>query len=247
MDDNVTQPGRNNSNWMKTILLLILLPFSIFSQQDTIRDTVKFSLDNNINGAYTKYNNNSNIVNIGFVGDNSVSYKKFRLATTTNYALSFKDIITANEFVEKTNVGYENFFLSHVYTNSFVRSIKKDNSFGIGYGHKFKISKVDLGLSYAILYQRTSYLNNTYIEIERNSFRVKIKYDSDFVGFFTEMYYQPSFKSMKNYIIYGNVKLVFLPKKKLNFILQDAINYISTSEVRMLHNLAFGVGYTFKN
>ena len=55
MDDNVSQPGRNNSNWMKTILLLILLPFSIFSQQDTIRDTVKFSLDNNINGAYTKY------------------------------------------------------------------------------------------------------------------------------------------------------------------------------------------------
>ena len=55
MDDNVPQPGRNNSNWMKTILLLILLPFSIFSQQDTIRDTVKFSLDNNINGAYTKY------------------------------------------------------------------------------------------------------------------------------------------------------------------------------------------------
>ena len=87
MDDNVTKPGRNNSDRMKTILLLILLPFSIFSQQDTIRDTVKVSLDNNINGAYTKYNNNSNIVNIGFVGDNSVSYKKFRLATTTNYAL----------------------------------------------------------------------------------------------------------------------------------------------------------------
>ena len=85
---------------MKKLLFLILLPFSIFSQKDTIRDTVKVSLDNNINGAYTKFNNNSNIVNIGFVGDNSVSYKKFRFGTTTNYALSFKEIITANEFVE---------------------------------------------------------------------------------------------------------------------------------------------------
>jgi hypothetical protein len=247
MDDNVSQPWRNYNNWMKTILFLILLPFSIFSQQDTIRDTVKVSLDNNINGAYTKFNNNSNIINIGFVGDNSVSYKKFRLTTTSNYVLSFKDIITANEFVEKTNIGYENAFLSHVYTNSFVRSIKNDNSFGIGYGHKFKISKVDLGLSYAILYQRTSYLNGTYIEVERSSFRGKIKYNGNLVGFSTEMYYQPSFKSMKDYIIYGNAKLVFLPKKRLNFILQDAVNYISKSKVRMIHNLAFGVGYTFNN
>lgn len=247
MDDNVSQSWRNRSYWMKTILFLILLPFSIFSQQDTTRDTVKVSLDNNINGAYTKFNTNSNIVNIGFVGDNSVSYKKFRFGTTTNYALSFKEVITANEFVEKTNVGYGNTFLSHVYTNSFVRSINNDNSFGIGYGHKFRISKVDLGLSYAILYQRTSYSNGTYSEIERSSFRGKIKYDGDLVGFSTEMYYQPSFKSMEDYIIYGNAKLVFLPKKRLNFILQDAINYISQSKVRMLHNLAFGVGYTFKN
>ena len=232
---------------MKTILFLILLPFSVFSQQDTTIDTIKVSLDNNINGAYTKYNDNSNIVNVGFVGDNSMSYTKFRLATTTNYALSFKDIITANEFVEKTNVGYGNTFLSHVYTNSFVRSIKNDNSFGVGYGHKFRISKVDLGLSYAILYQRTSYVDGTIGEIERSSFRGKIKYDGDLVGFSTEMYYQPSFKSMKDYIVYGNAKLVLLPKKRVNFILQDAVNYISKSKVRMIHNLAFGVGYTFKN
>jgi hypothetical protein len=52
---------------------------------------------------------------------------------------------------------------------------------------------------------------------------------------------------MKDYIIYGNAKLVFLPKKRLNFILQDAVNYISKSKVRMIHNLAFGVGYTFNN
>jgi hypothetical protein len=38
-----------------------------------------------------------------------------------------------------------------------------------------------------------------------------------------------------------------LPKRKLSFVLQDAVNYISKSQVRMLHNLTFGVGYTFKN
>lgn len=248
MDDNVSQPGRNNSYWMRFILLLIFLMLPVLaSSQDTIKDTVKVSLDNNINGAYTKFSNNSNIVNIGFVGDNSVSYKKFKLNSSSNYSLSFRDTILANELVEKTNAGYGDFFLSNVYTQSLVRSVRNDNAFGIGYGKKFSIKKFDLSLSYAVLYQKTFYNNGTTKQVGRNSFRTKLKYDGNLIGFSTEFYYQPNFESMKDYIVYGNAKLIFLPKKRLNFILQDAINYISKSEVRMLHNLAFGVGYTFKN
>ncbi len=248
MDDNVSQPGRNNSYWMRFILLLIFLMLPVLaSSQNTIKDTVKVSLDNNINGAYTKFSNNSNIVNIGFVGDNSVSYKKFKLNSSSNYSLSFRDTILANELVEKTNAGYGDFFLSNVYTQSLVRSVRNDNAFGIGYGKKFSIKKFDLSLSYAVLYQKTFYNNGTTKQVGRNSFRTKLKYDGNLIGFSTEFYYQPNFESMEDYIVYGNAKLIFLPKKRLNFILQDAINYISKSEVRMLHNLAFGVGYTFKN
>lgn len=246
MDDNVTQPGRNNSNWMKTILIIIFLmiPFLVSSQ----RDTIKFSLDDNINGSYSKYSDNNNILNISFVGDNSLNYKKFKFNATTNYSLSFRDSITANELVNKTNIDYDNIFLFNVYTNSLIRSIKNDNSFGVGYSHRFSIKKLDISISYAILYQKTFYRNLTEKEIGRNSVRTKIKYNGALVGFSTEIYYQPSFKSFQtDYIIYGNAKIVFLPKKKINFILQDAINYISTSKVRMLHNLAFGIEYNFKN
>ena len=233
---------------MRFILILIFLMLPIMaSSQDTIKDTVKVSLDNNINGAYTKFSNNSNIVNVGFVGDNSVSYKKFKLSSSSNYSLSFRDTILANELVEKTNAGYADFFLSNVYTQSLVRSVRNDNAFGIGYGKKLSIKNLDLSLSYAILYQKTFYNNGTTKQVGRNSFRTKLKYDGNLIGFSTEFYYQPNFESMKDYIVYGNAKLIFLPKKRLNFILQDAINYISKSEVRMLHNLAFGVGYTFKN
>lgn len=233
---------------MRFILILIFLMLPIMaSSQDTIKDTVKVSLDNSINGAYTKFSNNSNIVNVGFVGDNSVSYKKFKLNSSSNYSLSFRDTILANELVEKTNAGYADFFLSNVYTHSLVRSVRNDNAFGIGYGKKFSIKKLDLSLSYAVLYQKTFYNNGTTKQVGRNSFRTKLKYDGNLIGFSTEFYYQPNFESMKDYIVYGNAKLIFLPKKRLNFILQDAINYISKSEVRMLHNLAFGVGYTFKN
>jgi hypothetical protein len=246
MDDNVTQPGRNNSNWMKSIISIIFFLFSflVFSQKDTI----KFSLDDNINGSYSKFTDNNNIINVGLVGDNSLGYKKLKFNNVSNYSLSFRDSITANELVNKTNIEYDNIFLFNVYTNSLIRSIKNDNSFGIGYGHKFSIKKLDISISYAILYQKTFYRNLTEKEIGRNSVRTKIKYNGGLVGFSTEIYYQPSFKSMQtDYIIYGNAKIVFLPKKKINFILQDAINYISTSKVRMLHNLAFGIEYNFKN
>jgi len=245
MDDNVSQPWRNCGNRMKTILIII---FSTITLLASSQDTVKFSLDDNINGSYSKFSNNNNIVNVGFVGDNSLGYKKLKFNNVSNYSLSFRDSITANEFVNKTNVEYDNFFFFNVYTHSLIRSIKNDNSFGIGYGHKFSIKKLDISVSYAVLYQKTFYKNTSTKEISRNSFRTKIKYNGGMVGFSTEFYYQPSFKSMEtDYIIYGNAKIIFLPKKRVNFILQDAINYISTSKVRMIHNLAFGIEYNFKN
>jgi hypothetical protein len=245
MDDNVSQPWRNCGNRMKNILIII---FSTIALLASSQDTVKFSLDDNINGSYSKYSDNNNIINVGFVGDNSIGYKKMKFNNVSNYSLSFRDSITANELVNKTNIEYVNIFLFNVYTNSLIRSIKNDNSFGVGYSHKFSIKKVDISISYAILYQKTFYRNLTEKEIGRNSVRVKIKYNGGLVGFSTEFYYQPSFKSMQtDYIIYGNAKIVFLPKKRINFILQDAINYISTSKVRILHNLAFGIEYNFKN
>lgn len=217
---------------------------SISSSQ---KDTIKFILDNNINGAYTKYGDNSNIVNVGFIGDNSINYKKIKLNTTSNYSISFRDSIIANEFIEKTNIGYNNLFISSFYTSSFVRSVKNDNSLGLGYGRKIYLFNTDISISYAILYQRTLYRNGNILQVNRNSFRTKIKYEGNKVGFSSELYYQPNLKFINDYIIYGNIKLVFLPKNKLNFLIQDGVNYISRSDVRMIHNLTFGIGYTFKS
>ncbi len=221
----------------------MMISFTSLSQKDTI----KFVLDNNINGSYTKYGDNTNIVNVGFIGDNSVNYKKIKLNTTSNYSISFRDTIIANEFIEKTNIGYNNLFISSFYTSSFVRSVKNDNSFGLGYGRKILILNTDISISYAILYQKTLYRNGSVLQVNRNSFRTKIKYDGDKIGFSSELYYQPNLKLINDYIIYGNIKLVFLPKNKLNIVMQDAVNYISRSDVRMIHNLTFGIGYTFKN
>ena len=47
------------------------------------------------------------------------------------------------------------------------------------------------------------------------------------------------------YIIIGTTKLVIMPKNKLNFIVQDVVNYNSTTEVKLLHTISLGIQYKF--
>jgi len=230
---------------MKKILatLLMIVSFSVAGQKDTAR----YSLDNNINGSFAKYSDNSFIANFGILGDNSISYRKLKLSSSTNYSMSFKDSVNSSELLEKLNAGIGDFFLSDVYSKSMARSIRNDNSFGFGYGKKMQSKKLSLSLSYAILYQMTYYMDGSAKSLARNSFRIKGKIDAESLLFSSEIYYQPSFSSIGNYIVYGNAKLVFFPKNKVNFVLQDAINYISTSKVRMLHNFTVGIGFSIRN
>lgn len=211
------------------------------------RDTVRYSLDNNINGSFAKYSDKSFSAGAGFMGDNQVSYRKIKLSSSTNYSISFKDSITSSELLEKANLGIGSFFLSDIYSRSMARSIRNDNSIGIGFGKKIDAFGSSISLSYAAIYQITYYYSGSTREVARSSFRIKIKKESKAIGFSSEIYYQPSFSSMDDYIVYGNAKLVLFPKNKLSFLVQDAINYISTSKVKTLHNITFGIGLSMKN
>jgi hypothetical protein len=231
---------------MKKIIVSLyfaLAGFSVIAQKDTVR----YSLDNNINGSFAKYSDKSFMASSGVLGDNSLSYSSFKLSSSTNYSMSFKDTVTSSELLEKLNVGFGDFFFSDVYSKSMARSIRNDNSFGLGYGRKKEFGKASVAMSYAVLYQSTYYIDGSIRSLARNSLRAKGKYDGDKVAFSAEVYYQPSFYSMKDYIVYGSARLVFFPKNKVNFIVQDVLNYISTSEVRMLHSINFGVGFSIKN
>ena len=48
-----------------------------------------------------------------------------------------------------------------------------------------------------------------------------------------------------NVIITGNTKIILKSNKHLSFMIQDVINYVSTSKVVMIHNLTIGLGYLF--
>ena len=46
-------------------------------------------------------------------------------------------------------------------------------------------------------------------------------------------------------IIYGTSKISLSTGKSVSFIIQDVVNFRSTSDVKAIHNLSIGVGYKF--
>jgi hypothetical protein len=217
------------------------MPFNLISQTDTL----KLSLDNSVSALYNTQSS-SNQTSFSYSGNNTLSYNKFQFNTTTSYQLVYNKSIISNELLEKTNISRSSLFLSHIYNYSLSRKIISDHSVGFGYSKKWNINNLTLGLSYAILSQRTDYSDKQDILITRHSARFKLKYSNSIISFLTEIYFQPNIKSYYDKIIYGSTKLIIKPKAKLNIAFQDAINYRSLSSVKLIHNLTVGLSYQFE-
>ena len=95
------------------------------------------------------------------------------------------------------------------------------------------------------MYSKTDYLLKPTFELARHSLRIKFKFNTKILNINTEYYYQPNVNSFNDYIIYGNTKITFYPKNKLNFIIQDALNFRSLSNVKMINSTTFGISYSF--
>ena len=205
------------------------------------------TLDNNITGIYSKSIKGS-IIGSNYVGNNSFDFnKKLSLDLVTSYSIRTSQQITENELIQRQVLDYHkenfDFFVFHQYNYSLLRKISADNQVGIGLGLKKSKDQSKVSLSYAILYQDQEFFDNTGTLFLRNSLRLKIKYQTTTIGFSTEIFYQPRFILLDDYIILSSTKITFLPTKKWNIILQDVINYRSISEVRTIHNLTIGAAF----
>jgi hypothetical protein len=222
-------------------LFIILISFIGYGQDTLELDSVVMVSSNNITGQYSRTSGVQ--YTLSYQGDNSITRKSFSLNTATSYSLVYGGKVIGNELQEKTNISYKNFFVIHVYNHSLTRGITNDNSFGIGYIYKFKY----LSLSYGSLYQNTVYLNVPHNEVFRHSFRVKFKYRTKHFGIVNEYYYQPNMFSTGDVIIYGNTKISLFQNRRVNFTINDNINYRSLSKVKLIHSLMFGIGFNFMN
>jgi len=218
-------------------ILLFFVSFFSYSQKE-------LNLDNSVTCNTIQ---SDNIKNIGFNynGENSLSLKRFNIDLNTNYNYLTN---TENELNQKLNFSYkwsqQQIFLTYQFNASYIRGINSDNWIGIGYGFKKKIKSLNTSLSYATIYQ-SELANDTYTEQFRHSIRFRLKYEGKLVALQTEYFYQPTFETYKNYIVYGTSKLILLPEKKLNFIIQDLFNYNSGSNILLVHNMSFGIQYKF--
>jgi len=233
---------------MKKILfiLLTLLTIKTYAQKE-------ITLDNSLTGMYSQ--SKTELLGAEFIGNNSINFKKsIGLDLGTNYNIQYNHNLSQNEFIQKANLSWNkehyDFFTTYQYNYSLSRGILADNWLGIGCGVKENYSWGKMSLSYAFLYTHTDYINDPSViipskEALRHSIRGRIKIDGKLIGISTEYYYQPNINNPSDYIVYGTTKLSIFPKKPLNFIIQDIVNYKSVSNVKMLQTLTFGFAYNF--
>lgn len=222
------------------LLLFILISFNLLSQTE-------IKLDNNFTGILST--NKTTTFGFNYVGNNSIDFKRISYDFSTNYSTRFSPTLKENEFNQRQNVGYEkekwDLFITHQYNYSLIRQIISDNWLGVGGGLKFKYDWGKISLSYATIYQSSNYFVNDSEYLFRHSLRTKLKIEKKNISFYSEYFFQPNVSNFDDIIIYGNSKVNFLINKSLSFIIQDVVNWRSTSDVKLIHNLSLGVGYKF--
>lgn len=222
-----------------TFLLILSIITSLCYAQKQI------DLDNNITANYTQSDNKSDIT-INYTGENTFKKDSLSVDSNTNYSYLSGE---QNEFSQRFTLSYKHninhFFVAYQFNYSYLRQIKSDNWIGAGYGIKNTVDSLSYGISYASIYQRVDYYDKESFYQIRHSLRFKLKYSSDTISTSTEMFYQPSYFNIKNYVIYGTTKIVLLPQNKLSFVIQDNISYNSYDDIRLIHNVLFGLQYKF--
>lgn len=219
-------------------LLLLLIPFITFGQ-------IKTSFDNSFTGVYgtTKTGNQLTVTTTGL---NSVDFKKFGFDFNPTYIIQYSPELTNNEYLSRQNLRYSapswDAFVTHTFNYSLIRGISSDNFIGIGGGIKREEKgKFKVSLSYAALYQKTSFISGVDKEYVRHSIRTRIKTTGAKVQLVSEIYYQPTFTDFSNFIVNANNQLVLFPKNKVNLTIQDLISYRSDSPSPMIHKLTVGM------
>lgn len=229
---------------MRKIYLLLLFITSISFAQE-------LNLDNNLTGNTVHADNNTRSVAFNYIGDNTLTLKNFDINSNTNYTfLTDKQ----DELLQRFNVMYkfpekkfdDYSFFTYQFNSSLIRKIDEDHWFGLGYGVKKKIdSTLSVSTSYAIVFQDILWSSGENKTFLRHSLRGKVKLTKQNFEIVSEYFYQPNIQYFDEYIIIGTTKLVIMPKNKLNFIVQDVVNYNSITEVKLLHTISLGIQYKF--
>lgn len=206
------------------------------------------NLNNTLSGISSQTQKGTNTL-INFTGQNSYSTRELSLDLLTNYQIAWSPTLTQNELIQSINVGYRkptwDLFTTYQYNHSLLRKIESDNWLGLGGGVKKDYTQGKLSLSYATIHQRTNYTMLPDRNLFRHSFRGRIKWEKKLFSINSEYFFQPSFKNIEDYIVFGTSKVTFFPDKRLGFTIQNTLNYRSFDTYKMIQNTTAGVTYKF--
>jgi len=230
---------------MRKIHLLLLFITSIsFAQKE-------LNLDNNLTCNTVQVDNTIRSIAFNYIGDNTLTVKNFDINSNTNFAyLTDKQ----DELQQRVNLMYkfpekrfnDYSFFTYQFNSSLIRKIEAEHWLGAGYGFKSKIdSTLTVSTSYALVFQNIFFDNGESKTSLRHSLRGKVKVTRNDFEIISEYFYQPDIQNFNKFIIIGTSKFVILPKNKVNFIVQDVVNYNSTTEIKLLHTISLGIQYKF--
>lgn len=236
---------------MKHIFLLLstLLFNSLFSQ-----DTIKTSYKVDLTGIVNQVNGQSRTT-LSFNLANSIKWKKFESTVGTDYQLLSNNGTNAvNDFTVRlqpkiVDKKYSVFSFGQL---SSLESKKITSRFegGVGGGITlFKLKSVESTVSYGILYYDNNFQDLTKREGFRHSPRFQMygKYEPYKISYSTEIFYQPAFEQIDDYILRTKTAVGFDLNKKFTINLSYVTWFESYFVTGAINDVkTFTVGTTFK-
>ena len=224
---------------LKVLIIFFFIVNISFSQN-------KWVLNDALNFAFYQSGNNKTKT-FALITNNQFERNKISITNNLNHTVLYNPKIIQNEFAEKFTFSYSkgrnNSFVIYQYNHSLVRKIENNHLFGIGIGLRDSILGFKLNFSYAILSEYITFSDRLNKNNIRNSFRLKLSRENKKIGFISEYYFQPNFKNLEDYTLYGTTKLSFKVKESLSFNITDVYNFFNLSTTPIIHNFTVGIAY----
>jgi hypothetical protein len=232
------------------LLLLSIILFNQLLSQDTIKTSYKVDLTGIVNEV-----NGQSRTTLNFNLSNSIKWKKFESMIGTDYQLLSNDGTNAvNDFTVRlqpkiVDKKYSIFSFGQL---SSLESKKITSRFegGIGGGITlFKLSSLESTFSYGTLYYNNNFQDLTQRKGFRHSPRFQMygKYEPYKISYSTEIFYQPAFERLDDYILRTKTAVGFDLNKKFTINLSYVTWFESYFVTGALNDVkTFTVGTTFK-
>lgn len=231
------------------LIPVIVIPLGLEAQNDTIKSTYIFNLTGVVNTV-----NGSNKTIITSNASNTIKWRKFESGTNTDYQLiSDNGKNAVNDFTIRIQprIVQPSFSVFSFAQLSSLESKKITHRFegGIGGGKNlFKTKYLESTISYGILYFDNSYQDLTARKGFRHSPRFQAfgKADQYKIGYFYEIYYQPTTKDMSDYILRSKASVGFDLNKKVTINLVYVTwyeTYFITGSMNDIKTFTFGTTY----